>query len=240
MTPAVDVRNLDVRFGIIQAVRDVSFALTPGSATALVGPNGAGKSTIFQALANALPPGCNVGGTIAFSDLGETATARYTASVVPEREKIFPLITVEENLRVADRERNRGKIRKDDLYAWFPGIAKRRAALAGNLSGGEQQMLAIAMALFGPPTLLALDEPTLGLSVPVITQTCEILARLRRELRLTLLVAEADARWLDQLADQAIVLSRGAVVDFVGENLRAREDYIRGLLLGVSGEDIHA
>lgn len=239
MNLAVDVRDLNVRFGAIHAVRGVSFALKLGSATALVGPNGAGKSTIFHALANALPSGAQVFGTIAFDDAAKSRAARYFASVVPERGKIFPLITVDENLQAADRERNRGKIRKDDLYTWFPRIARRRTTLAGNLSGGEQQMLAIAMALFGPPTLLALDEPTQGLSVPVIEQTCEMLARLRRELRLTLLVAEADARWLARLADQAIVLSRGTIADFIGENLRTREDYIHSLLLGGSTEDIH-
>ena len=227
VSPLLSVRGLEINFKAVHAVRGISFDLEPGSATALVGTNGAGKSSTLLAIAGALGSGAHCRGRIEIS-------AGHVVSMVPERDKVFTLLTVAENLIIADRQRGRGRVVVDDVYGWFPRIAERRTSLAGNLSGGEQQMLAIGTALIGSPSLLLFDEPTLGLAVPIIERTCEALARLRRELNLTVLCAEAEPQWVDQLAERAFIIARGEIVATIDTNLAARKDDMRDLSLGLS------
>lgn len=215
----IQVKNLQVNFGVIEVIRDVSFSVARRKALAIVGDNGAGKSTILLALAGGLT-GARINGGILIENarrpLSEGVVSRRYAgiSIVPEREKVFSLLTVRENLRAASASDSSGKIRVDDVFGFFPALASRRNTLAGNLSGGEQQMLAIGMALLGNPRVLLLDEPTLGLSVPVIEKLCETLSAIRRNLELTLLVAESERQWIGKLADEAITLDRGKLVTF--------------------------
>jgi len=222
------VEGLEVTFRAVRAVSGIGFTLAPGSATALVGANGAGKSSTLLAIARALDASARIRGSIAVA-------SGHAVSMVPERDKVFGLLTVAENLAAADRQRGRGRVHIDDIYGWFPRLAERRASLAGNLSGGEQQMLAIGMALAGSPSLLLFDEPTLGLAVPIIDRTCDTLVRLRRELNLTLLCAEAEAQWIDRFAERALVLVRGEIVATIDGDLGARKDEIRALSLGFQG-----
>jgi branched-chain amino acid transport system ATP-binding protein len=226
MTDLLGVRKLDVRFGPIHAVRGISFSIPAARATALVGTNGAGKSTTLLAVANALPSSARMSGVVALSP-------GCTPSMVPERDKIFSLLSVAENLIAADRRRAKGQVRIDDVLNWFPRLAERRQSLAGNLSGGEQQMLAIGMALLGSPSLLILDEPTLGLAVPIIERICETLVRLRKELDLTLLVAEAEPTWLPHLADQILIITRGSIVETIDSSAGKSQDQIRKSILGL-------
>jgi len=226
MTDLLAVRELDIRFGPIHAVRGISFSIPAARATALVGTNGAGKSTTLLAIANALPSSARMSGTIALSQ-------GCAPSMVPERDKIFGLLSVSENLIAADRQRAKGHVRIDDVLNWFPRLAERRQSLAGNLSGGEQQMLAISMALLGLPSLLILDEPTLGLAVPIIERICETLGRLRKELDLTLLVAEAEPTWLPHLADDILVMTRGSIVETISGSAGKNQDHIRNSILGL-------
>jgi branched-chain amino acid transport system ATP-binding protein len=227
MRPLVTVSNLAVQFDAVYALRGVSFELMAGSATALVGTNGAGKSTTLLAIAGALERGAARRGRV---DVGPG----NAVSLVPERDKVFTLLTVAENLAVADRQSGRGKVVIDDVFGWFPRLAERRSSIAGNLSGGEQQMLAIGMALVGSPSVMLFDEPTLGLAVPIIERTCETLAQLRRELNLTILCAEAEPQWVDQLADRALIITRGEIVLPINENLKGRKDEMRNLSLGLA------
>jgi branched-chain amino acid transport system ATP-binding protein len=227
MSPLVTVSNLAFQFNCFHALRGVSFEHRAGSARALVGTNCAGKSTTLLAIAGALERGAERGSRIDVAPGNDV-------SLVPERDKVFTLLTVTENLAVADRQRGRGKVVIDDIFGWFPRLAERRGWTAGNLSGGEQQMLAIGMALVGSPSVLLFDEPTLGLAVPIIERTCETLTRLRRELNLTILCAEAEPQWIDQLADRALVIARGEIVSVIDENLTERKDEMRDLSLGLS------
>lgn len=212
------VKNLLTNFGIIEVIRDVSFSVRRRGALAIVGDNGAGKSTILLALAGGLS-GAKMSGEIhiegAARSLCEGVVPRRRAgiSIVPEREKVFSLLTVRENLRTASSGHAGDTIKADDVYEFFPALADRRTTLAGNLSGGEQQMLAIGMALLGNPKVLLIDEPTLGLSVPVIEKLCETLASIRSKLGLTVLIAESEEHWIDKLADTSLRLERGTILD---------------------------
>ncbi len=231
MTTLLAIQDLRVSFGAIHAVRGISLVIETGSATAIVGTNGAGKSSTLLALAGALPSSARWSGAI-------EVFANAKISMVPERDKIFSLLTVTENLIAADRERSHGRVGIDDVYGWFPRLAERRASLGGNLSGGEQQMLAIGMALLGSPALLLLDEPTLGLAVPIIEQLCETLARLRKELNLTVLCAEAEVHWLDKFAESAVVLARGNIVESLSGDLAAHKERVRNLALGLATNEL--
>lgn len=214
----ISVHNLFVNFGVIEVIRDVSFAVPRRGALAIVGDNGAGKSTILLGLAGGLS-GAKMSGTIRIEGadraLSEGVVSRRLAgiSIVPEREKVFSLLTVKENLRTASSGRATDTIKADDVYGFFPALADRRSTLAGNLSGGEQQMLAIGMALLGNPKVLLIDEPTLGLSVPVIEKLCETLAFIRSKLGLTVLIAESEENWISKLADTSVRLDRGTLID---------------------------
>ena len=227
MTRLLDVHGLTLSWGRDPALSDVSFTLAPGEALAIVGANGAGKSSLLGALAE-LSDARQGTGSIAFR--GErlapgdiAARLGHGIRLVPETGKVFGLLPVSENLRIGQRSATRRRhpprrtVSCDDIFAWFPRLAERQNTLAGNLSGGEQQMLGIAISLLGSPDLLLLDEPTLGLATPVIATLCESLRGLRRELGLTLLVAESDSQWLPELADRTLILSRGRVA---GESAR--------------------
>ena len=235
----LSVRNLKVSFAGTVVVQDLSLDLPGGEAAALVGSNGAGKSTTLLALAGGLGVGAQTEGEIRLGGQDLTRSGRTReVSLVPEREKVFTTLTVGDNLRCAGPRRG-GVIGCDDVLSWFPRLAQRRTTLAGNLSGGEQQMLAIGMALLGSPRLLLLDEPTLGLAVPIIEQLCETLAQIRNDHGLTVLVAEADSQWLVSLAESAFIIQRGRIISHLRGDLRRREADINEMLLGAQSPAGH-
>ena len=228
----IQVRGLSIKFGAAQVLRDLSFAVPPGASVALVGNHGSGKTSALCAISGASDLGADTSGEVAFGDEWMPVSAIKSrdrlASLVPERAKVFPTLSVEDNLRAVMPAG--GRIRVNDIFGWFPRLKERHKTLAGNLSGGEQQMLGIGLALLGSPKVLLLDEPTLGLAIPVVEQLCETLAKLRRELAMPMIVAEASIQWLNALASEAVVVDRGVVVATI-KDLR-HDDQIKRLLLG--------
>ncbi len=210
------VNHLSVAYGSAVAVRDVSFAVPTGSIVALIGANGAGKTSTVQAIAGVLPT--RSGSVTLLSEpvtgLDCTELVRRGLSLVPEGRLVFPQMTVDEHLRMgafnprsaANFQRNRERI-----FALFPRLAERRRQLGGLMSGGEQQMLAIARGLMAEPHVLILDEPSLGLAPKVVVELFELIRRMNAD-GMTIVLVEQNVRQSLQIADLALVLQKGEVV----------------------------
>jgi len=212
----LDVAGLTVAYGAVVAVRDVSLSVAPGEIVAALGPNGAGKSTLLRAVAGAQKP---QRGTITFDGrplhgLTPEAVVRRGVALVPEGRHVFPNLTVQENLAIGGIARTDRDELQADAERWlerFPILGDRSSQLAGTLSGGEQQQLAIARALMSRPRMLLLDEPSLGLAPIFVDRIFELVAELRSDGVTVLLVEQNVHRALD-VADRAYVLSVGSVV----------------------------
>lgn len=210
------VENITVRYGRLAAVRKASLALGEGETLFVTGPNGAGKSTLLKAIAGVVAP---AEGSIRF-DGAEIAgaapedTARRSFSLVPEGREIFGSLTIEENLRLGTGMRSdKGSARDlDDVYALFPMLKERREKPAGVLSGGQQQMLALARALMTGAKLIAIDEPSLGLAPKVTDQVYDTLIRLRDTRGLTLLIVEQSATRAVMAGGRMILMRSGEII----------------------------
>jgi branched-chain amino acid transport system ATP-binding protein len=213
----LEVRGLTVRYGEVAAVREVSLRVGRGRIATVIGPNGAGKTTLLAAVAGLLP--CAAGevlldGRRVTGDGVEENAARGLA-LVPETRELFTGMSVEDNLllgafplgRAARRER--GALR-DEVFGIFPRLQERRRQLAGTLSGGERQMLALGRALMSRPRLLLLDEPSLGLAPLVVREIFQVIVELRRR-GVSVLLVEQNARAALQIADEGFVLETGEV-----------------------------
>ena len=208
----LDVEHLSVAYGKVLAVRDVSLRVAPGTIATVIGPNGAGKTTLLGAIAGLLP----AHGTI--HCFGENVTPwpveqRVARGVVlvPEKRELFASMSVADNLLLGGftrRRERRSQAALDEVYARFPRLAERRAQLAGTLSGGERQMLALGRALMSAPKLLLLDEPSLGLAPLIVRDIFAIIATLRTSGSAVLLV-EQNARAALQVSDYGYVLETG-------------------------------
>jgi branched-chain amino acid transport system ATP-binding protein len=208
--PLLELEDLRVRYGAVEAVHRVSFTVNAGDVTALIGANGAGKSSTLAAISGLVP----ASGRIRFDgrDIrGAPPHAIVRAGVVqvPEGREILAQMTVEENLLMGLRRRDHSEL--GSAYDRFPILRERRALLAGALSGGEQQMLAIARALLARPRLLLLDEPSLGLAPLIVKRVFETLADLKRQ-GVTMLLVEQNALRALHLADRAFVMELGRIV----------------------------
>jgi len=210
MSALLEVEDLRVRYGAVEAVHSISFGVEAGQVTALIGANGAGKSSTLAAISGLVP----ATGRIRFA--GRVIAGRPPHEIVragivqvPEGREILARMTVEENLLLGLRGRDRSRVAS--AYERFPILGERRTLLAGTLSGGEQQMLAIARALLAEPRLLLLDEPSLGLAPLVVARVFEALADLRRQ-GVTMLLVEQNALRALRLANQAYVMDLGRLV----------------------------
>jgi branched-chain amino acid transport system ATP-binding protein len=207
------VEELDVRHGLLQAVREVSLDVAEGETLALVGANGAGKSTLLRAIAGAHRP---AGGRIVFAGREITRMpahrrARAGIALVPEGRRLFPDLTVEENLRVAAASRRPGPWTVDEVLEAFPLLEPLRRKRAASLSGGEQQATAIGRALMTNPRLLLLDEVSLGLAPVVVEGVYRSLATLI-EGGTTILLVEQDLARAMRVADRVVCMLEGRVV----------------------------
>jgi branched-chain amino acid transport system ATP-binding protein len=209
----LSIERLDVRHGLLQAVKDVSFVVAKGETVALVGANAAGKTTLLRAIAGAHLP---AGGQIVFDGIDVTATPAYKRvglgiALVPEGRRLFSQMTVEENLLLARAAARPGTWTIDRVMETFPQLKRRRDAKAGNLSGGEQQATAIGRALMTNPEMLLLDEVSLGLSPIAVEQVYTSLASLMKS-GTTCIIVEQDLDRALGIADRVICMLEGRVV----------------------------
>jgi branched-chain amino acid transport system ATP-binding protein len=232
----LEVEGLEAGYGDLVVLRDVSFAVEEGQVAAILGPNGAGKTTTLRAVSGILRPSGHV--TFDGHDLvgrKPEAIAKLGVAHVPEGRGTFAELSVEDNLRVgAYLRRDAGGVREDldRCFGYFPRLGERRADAAGNLSGGEQQMLAVARGLMLRPRLILLDEPSLGLAPVLTKELFRILAEIAREQNTTMLVVEQNANLVLGLADYAYVLEAGQIVlDGDAEQMRG-EEAVRHAYLG--------
>jgi branched-chain amino acid transport system ATP-binding protein len=214
-TAALDVSGLAFAYDGALAVRDVSIAVQPGEIVALLGANGAGKSTTVRMIAGVLRP---QRGTIQFggdslTGLPSHVVVRRGITLVPEGRLVFPQMTVMENLQLGAHIKERRQVGTliDYAFGLFPRLAERRSQLAGSMSGGEQQMLAIARGLMAEPRLIILDEPSLGL-MPIVTQEVFRLVEAVNKSGISVLLVEQNLHQSLRIAHRGYVLEKGAVV----------------------------
>lgn len=237
MNALLDVRNLAAGYGEVTVLRDISFSVADRSITALIGSNGAGKTTAMRAVAGLLPARS---GTIEFAGRDLTrarASERVEAglALVPEGRLVFPEFTVEETLRVGAyclRARAGAAERVPQMYTLFPRLYERRRIAAGALSGGEQQMLAIARGLMSAPRLLLLDEPSLGLAPAVVADVFEAIVSIARS-GVAVCLVEQDVHLSLEIADHAYVLENGAIATSGPARQILESDQVRRSYLGL-------
>lgn len=242
-SPLLRVRNIETYYGPITAIRGISLDVEENHIVAVLGANGAGKTTILRTISGIMDP---QKGSVTFD--GQAIQKREPADIVsrgishvPEGREIFPLLTVKENLMMGCfLRRDRANIARDLelVYDYFPVIEQRASQQAGQLSGGEQQMLAISRALMQQPRLLLLDEPSLGLSPRLVKEIFDIVRRLNEERRITILIVEQNANMALRVAHYGYVLEVGRIVmEDASEKLRGNKD-IREFYLGIREEGV--
>lgn len=217
MISLLTCHDLVVRYGAVEAVRGVSFDIKKGEVVALLGANGAGKSSILNALVGLVS---SQSGQIVFNgnDITNIHTEQLTSSGItlsPEGRRLFGTLSVEDNLRMgAFTVNNKIQLAQswDRVYDLFPILHERKNQYAGTLSGGQQQMVAIGRALMSNPSMLLLDEPSLGLAPLIVGQVFELIAKLKDQ-GMTLLVVEQNASKTLQIADRGYVLANGLIVE---------------------------
>lgn len=235
-SPLLKVENLEVFYGSIQALKGINFTVDAGEIVSLIGANGAGKTTTLRAISGLVP----AQGVITFDghNLGNVPIFKRVSLGIaqsPEGRGVFPQMSVYENLEMGAYSRSdRDQIKKDlDMcFELFPRLKERVWQMAGTLSGGEQQMLAISRALMCKPKMLLLDEPSLGLAPIIVAQIFEIVKKLNKE-GMTILLVEQNARMALKISHRAYVLETGKIVmQDSAENLLANDE-VRKAYLGV-------
>ena len=241
------VNNIEVVYShVILVLKGVSLKVKKGGITALLGGNGAGKSTTLKSISNLLASerGEVTKGSVTYSneyihDLDPAQLVKKGVIQVMEGRHCFEHLTVEENLLTGAYTRTNNKEVKEDLervYGYFPRLRDRRTSLAGYTSGGEQQMIAIGRALMAHPTMILLDEPSMGLAPQLVKQIFEIVAEINRKEGVTILLAEQNTNIALQYAEYAYILENGRVVmEGTAESMRDNED-VKEFYLGISGE----
>ena len=229
MSNILEIRNLVVSYGGIEAVKDISLDVTEGQIITLIGANGAGKSTTLKSIAGIVKP---KKASIKF--MGEELVGKapdYIVSkgitLVPEGRRVFPNLTVAENLKIgAYLKKDKAQIKADMEYVYelFPRLKEREWQLAGTLSGGEQQMLAVGRALMSHPKLIMMDEPSLGLAPLIVREIFEIIKTINKE-GITVLLIEQNANMALKVADKGYVMETGNLkMEGTGAELLANEE----------------
>lgn len=233
------IKNLEAGYGPLKVLRKVSMHIGPGEIVTIIGANGAGKTTLLKTISGLL---CAQAGEIIFENqnlrmLPPERIVFLGCSLVPEGRQLFAPMTVRENLilgaYVQYRRRRQEEVKEDleRVFALFPRLKERETQLAGTLSGGEQQMLAIGRALLSRPAVLLLDEPSMGLAPRLVREIFDQVARLRSERGMTILLVEQNARGALHIADRGYVLETGRVVlEGTAEELLANRDVQRAYL----------
>ena len=236
--PLLEIRNLNVCYGAIKALHGISLSVEEGKTVALLGCNGAGKSTTLRAISGLVRPSA---GDVLFRGKSITALpaheiVRLGVAQAPEGRGVFPNLTVEENLRIGAFTRSHGDdVSKDHehVLTLFPRLRERLKQNAGTLSGGEQQMLAIARALLARPKLLLLDEPSLGLAPQLVQLIFQIIRKINAE-GTTILLVEQNAHMALEVAHEAYVLEVGSIVMQGDAKELAKTDAVKKAYLGMS------
>ncbi|MBC5582435.1 ABC transporter ATP-binding protein [Anaerofilum sp. BX8] len=231
----LNVENINVYYGSIHAVKDITFNVEKGEIVTLIGANGAGKSTILNTISGLLR---SKTGSVTFEGrpIGSLPPHKVLAlglAQVPEGRRVFLKMTVEENLEMGGYTRPAGEIADslEDVYRRFPRLAERRRQVAGTLSGGEQQMLAMGRALMAKPALMMLDEPSMGLAPLLVEQIFDIIRELHRA-GTTILLVEQNAQMALSAADRAYVLETGRIVMQGEARALLEDDQVRRAYLG--------
>ena len=240
---SLTISGLDAAYGLVRVLEDVSVTVAAGETVALLGTNGNGKSTLMKCVMGMLRP---TKGTItaeidgATHDLTRLSTediVELGIALVPEGRRLFPKLSVEENLYLgAYRKTARATLQRnlDYSYETFPRLKERRTQLAGSMSGGEQQMLALARALMSAPRILLIDEPSVGLAPVLVQRTIDKIKELKQKYQLTVLMAEQNFTQAIRIADRGYVIVHGKIA-FAGESPEAlnNNDLIRKFYLGL-------
>ncbi|MFT6154268.1 MAG: urea transport system ATP-binding protein [Bermanella sp.] len=218
----LSVSNLKVRYGQSEVISDLNFTVPKNETLAIMGRNGMGKTTLFKSLIGILP---SAGGVITVdgvdvSDFESYQRVEHGIAYVPQGRMIFPNLTVKENIETG-LEVSKLKEIPDDIYALFPVLREMRHRKGGNLSGGQQQQLAIARALVTNPKVLLLDEPTEGIQPSIIKDIANILNEIKKLRDITIIVSEQVLSFTMAVADRIIVIDKG---EFIHEDLRANVD----------------
>jgi branched-chain amino acid transport system ATP-binding protein len=237
-TPILQLGNVESNYGPVQALRGVSLSVTEGKIVTVLGANGAGKTTTLKTISGIIEP---LKGQVKFRGeeiQGNSPDAIVRAGIVhvPEGREVFPLLSVEDNLRMgAFTRRDADGVAKDleTVFGYFPILRERAKQEAGQLSGGQQQMLAIARALLAQPALILMDEPSLGLSPKLTKEIFDIVVRINRERGVTILLVEQNAHMALKIADFGYVLEVGRIVmEDTGARLAEKDD-IKEFYLGM-------
>jgi branched-chain amino acid transport system ATP-binding protein len=237
MSDFLEIRDVSVAYGDIQALWDVSLGVKEGEIVALIGPNGAGKTTLMRAVAGLQPL---KSGTIHLAEKALHAMPAYRivdqgVILVPEGRRLFGGLTVMDNLELGAYSKRAREVRADTLklvFELFPLLAERKDQRANTMSGGQQQMLAIGRALMGVPKLLMLDEPSLGLGPLVVENIFETVQHMNQQ-GVTIFLVEQNARKALELADRAYILEQGRIVSTgLGQEL-LHDDLVRQAYLGI-------
>jgi branched-chain amino acid transport system ATP-binding protein len=241
--PLLSVANIETYYGPIVAIRGVSFAVPEGNIVTILGANGAGKTTILKTVSGVMDP---QKGAVRFAGrqiegMDPDQIMRLGLSHVPEGREVFPFLTIKDNLRMGGYTRRDPDGVAQDLelvYGYFPILKERSQQRAGQLSGGEQQMLSIGRALMSRPKIMLLDEPSLGLSPKLVKDIFEIILRINRERGVSILLVEQNANMALKTADYGYVLETGRVVmDDSCSRLLDKAD-IKEFYLGMKGASV--
>lgn len=238
MSEFFSVENLYVSYGQAEALHGVSIQASRGQIVTIIGANGAGKTTLVNSISGILKP---TSGSIMLdnTDISTVAAHQvcdYGVAIVPEGRRLFTKLTVFDNLKMGaypQHARNKESATLSFVLDLFPRLAERRSQIAGTLSGGEQQMLALGRALMAQPALLLLDEPSLGLAPIIVKNIFEVIQTINRETNLTILLVEQNANLALQIADYAYVISDGHIVNEGLPDILAADDSIKRAYLGL-------